>query len=321
MVKFGFLSSTGIFIISLIGIALLILSLIAFYHLSKISENGEGGAIYSRGKSFFEKFIEKEIGEEVEVEVEEEELVEEEVVVEEEEVIVEEEEDEDKYYMVEEEKEKKTGTSGILLYSDSPNKVKQILSFLDFHKTKEKNSPVSDHIQLIGNYNAKDEEIIYFMQKELLDKFARFLLDTTARDCIVFFDQHNFKGRSFLIPIGEGTLGELETEETGGEKLYVVRKKWESTSMNVESNRHPSDTPQFGERDTIPDLGEFVRLFRFYYNRPFSCAIPEDTIVRITPFKRDNSNDEAISIEYGLHRQLTYPLPIVRKIEILTKEK
>ncbi len=74
-----------------------------------------------------------------------------------------------------------------------------------------------------------------------------------------------------------------------------------------------------GERETIPDLGEFVKLFRFYFNRQFSCAVPKNIIVKITPFKRDNSNDQAISIGSGIHRQLMYSLPMVRKIEILEK--
>ena len=268
-----------IFFISVIGIviiSLIIVALITFRYFGALAGEKSGPGTYAKGRSFLllEKYSDNE----------------------------------------------KNNQNVILQSSESAkfknNQIRQLISFVDFQKVREEGEEVnfSQGVELVGDYDKKDEETIFFMQKNILDSFHKHLLST--RDCVVFFDDHNFRGRAFMIPI--------DSKERSSE--YSVRNSWMTDSMtNADRFVNTNDENEANKTNKankgMTSLQEFVRLFKFYFNQPFSCAVPKDTIVRITPFKRDHIDDKPMIIYDGLHSQLSYTLPLVHKFEILKREK
>lgn len=298
--------ASSIFIISLI---IFILALLTFSYLNGLIGDKQS-ALYTKGKRILELFFD------VGGVIEEEEGIEGIEGIEEDHEIEE----------IEEEDVDEEGRE-ILFYANAPSEVRHILGLLDFYKTLDKEHPVTNHIQLVGDYHKQDEEIISSMQKKYLDRILRFFLDATSSESVIFFDRHNFQGRIFMIPVGKENIREgLEFHEEKEISSFPleVRNMWETKSMTNDDRFKKKNTYisyALSTRDEIPGLSDFIRLFIFYFNRPFSCAIPKNTIVKITPFKRDNMDDAPMIIREGEHKRLIYTLPMVRKFEIFREMK
>jgi hypothetical protein len=147
---------------------------------------------------------------------------------------------------------------------------------------------------------------------------------TSTQDLILIYDKTNFMGKIYMLPCYKSISWKLDNM-TNAQKYHdqtdallgIMNKKYGLEKREGDGKKEKEDeNNNIFLPSNLMSIGNFIEEFKFYFNRSFSCIIPENTTMIIHPFDRNNPDDEPLILKSGKHDKVFYSIPSVREFHI-----